>query len=154
MASDLADASLSLDSVIASCTDDAGDGVSVPASPLELHFHQDVLSDVDAAKREIGYNPTRFMQMVAQYGAAETARRLLASGVGTSDGFTTLYIGGRLRLSIEARAILPWYGELFTAQEIATARRRLLEHDFEVDLYQQESGRSWPAWAVEETGQA
>lgn len=68
-------------------------GQGVPASPLELHFHQDMQSDVEAAKREIGYNPTRFMYKVGQYGAAETAGRLLASGVGTSDSFTTLYLG-------------------------------------------------------------
>jgi hypothetical protein len=118
-------------------------------SPLELHFHQDVLSDVDTAKREIGYNPTRFMQMVGQHGAAETAKRLLASGVGTSDGFTTLYLNSRLGLSIEARVILPWYGDLFTAEEISTARRRLLEHDFGVDRYLGQAGRSWPEWALD-----
>lgn len=115
-----------------------------------MHFHQDVLSDVEAAKREIGYNPTRFMQMVGQYGAAETARKLLASGVGTSDGFTTLYLSDRLHLSIEARVILPWYGDLFTSMEIATARRRLSDHRFRVDPYLANTGRDWPTWALEQ----
>jgi hypothetical protein len=115
-----------------------------------MHFHQDVLSDIDAAKREIGYNPTRFMQMVGQYGAAETARRLLASGVGTSDGFTTLYLNDRLHLSIEARVILPWYSDLFTAQEVSTARHRLSEHRFGVDPYLEKEGRDWPSWALDE----
>jgi hypothetical protein len=120
----------------------------VTASPLELHFHQDVLSDVEAAKREIGYNPTRFMQMVGEYGAAGTARRLLASGVGTSDGFTTLYLNDRLRLTIEARVLLPWYRDLFTSEETSTARRRLQEHDFRVDRYLEEVGHRWPEWAL------
>jgi hypothetical protein len=116
-------------------------------SPLEMHFHEDVLGDVEVAKRELGYNPTRFMQMVAQYGAAETARCLLATGTGTSDGFVTLYEGDRLNLGIESRVILPWYGDLFKAEETSTARRRLLDHRFDVGRYL-EVNRAWPEWAV------
>jgi hypothetical protein len=47
----------------------------------------------------------------------------------------TLYEGNRLNLSIESRVILPWYRDLFTAQEISTARYRLQDHRFRVEEY-------------------
>ncbi len=75
------------------------------------------------------------MQMVAQYGAEETARGHLASGTETSDGFVTLYEGGRINLTIESRVLLPSYQELFSCDEISTARRRLQDHRYGVDRY-------------------
>jgi hypothetical protein len=45
-------------------------------SDAERHFHADMVDGAQTLEREIGYNPTRFMQMVGQ-GGVEAARRLL-----------------------------------------------------------------------------
>ena len=33
------------------------------------------------AKKELRYNPTRFIQMLAQYGGVETAKKLIADAL-------------------------------------------------------------------------
>ena len=42
------------------------------------------------AKRECGYNPTRFMQLVAEKGGVAAAKQLIRKAGGT-DGFATLW---------------------------------------------------------------
>jgi hypothetical protein len=96
-------------------------------------------------KREIGYNPTRFIQMVGDVGGVEAARRLLG-GPAASDGFTTLWEHRRLELSVEAVVLLPWYRDLFTEEELSTASERLVEHGFDVDRYLRGSNTSPPEW--------
>jgi hypothetical protein len=83
-------------------------------------------------KKEVGYNPTRFNHMVAEHGGPE-AVRLLLKGRASSDGVTTLWEHNRLEMSCEAMALLPWYEELFSSEELAVARRRLTEHNFDID---------------------
>lgn len=118
-------------------------------SETERQFHRDMVLGVDRLKREIGYNATRFMQMVGVSGGAEAARHLL-TGRDASDGFTTLWEHGRLEMSVEAHVLLPWYRELFTEAQLKTAERRLREHRFDVDAFLTRAGRSWPAWAEQE----
>lgn len=65
-----------------------------------------MLAGAERLKKEIGYNPTRFNQMVAEHGGPE-AVRLLLKGRDASDGFTTLWEHGRLDMSCEAFALLP-----------------------------------------------
>jgi hypothetical protein len=98
----------------------------------EQAFHRDMLAGAERLKREIGYNPTRFNQIVAEHGGPE-AVRLLLKGRDASDGFTTLWEHGRLDMSCEAIALLPWYEDPFSANELALARHRLVEHNFDVD---------------------
>jgi hypothetical protein len=75
--------------------------------------------------RKIGYNPTRFVQMITERGAINTARSLL-NATKTSDGFTELYMrGNRLDLSVEAIVLRPEYRICFTAAELTIARQRL-----------------------------
>lgn len=112
----------------------------------EKAFHREVLDGMVRLKREIGYNPVRFNQMVAELGAPEAAR-LLLGGRDASDGFTTLWEAGRLEMSVEAAAILPWYAPLFTEEQRAAARRRLVEHRFDVDRFLSIRGAQPPAWA-------
>lgn len=104
-----------------------------------------MLAGADRLKKEIGYNPTRFNQMVAEHGGPEAAR-LLLKGRDASDGFTTLWEAGRLDMSCEAIALLPWYEDLFTDDQLAVARHRLKEHNFDVDGFIRQSGATPPVW--------
>jgi len=113
----------------------------------EIHFHEEMLHGVEILKREINYNPTRFIQMVAEYGGVDAAHRLLAPGSNTSDGFVTLYEHNRLNMSVEAWALLPWYEHLFSKDELERARYRLAEHRFEVDSFLEDARQRVPAWA-------
>src|SRR5262245_33057340 len=113
----------------------------------ERQFHRDMLHGAETLKREIGYNPTRLNQMVAELGRPEAVRRLL-TGRDASDGFTTLWENDRLDMSVEASALLPWYADLFTDEQRATARRRLTEHNFDVDAFLRTRSASPPGWTT------
>ncbi len=117
-------------------------------SRAEQAFHSEMLAGADRLKKEIGYNPTRFNQMVAEHGGPE-AVRLLLNGRDTSDGFTTLWENGRLEMSCEAIVLLPWYEDLFGDDEKAVARRRLIEHDFDVDAFVHRASSIPPTWWVQ-----
>lgn len=78
------------------------------------------------AKDEVGYNATRFKQMLSKKGGLETARHLLAGHPTTvSEGFTQLALKGRLDLTVEALVLASEWKELFTSEEISNATRRL-----------------------------
>ena len=83
----------------------------------------------ERAKSETGYVATRFIQMVAEHGGLETARRLITSDH-PSDGFTTLWEKHRLDLSVESHVIDPRFSELFTRHEILLARNRLAQYGY------------------------
>jgi hypothetical protein len=104
-----------------------------------------MLADIELMKKEIGYTPTRFTQMVAQHGGPE-AVHLLLKGRDSSDGFTTPWEAGRLDMSCEAHVLLPWYAELFSDAERAEARHRLEMHRFDVDAFLTTVSRNPPAW--------
>ena len=76
------------------------------------------------AKREVHYPATRFLQMVKEDGGLTTAHRLLEPGQ-VSYGLAELFLLGRPDLSVEALALKPEFEEVFTRQELATARERL-----------------------------
>jgi hypothetical protein len=98
----------------------------------EQEFHRELVRGSSRLKREISYNPTRFLQMVDDYGGVGAVQRLL-HGRETSDGFTPLWAAGRLAMSCEAMVLLPWYEALFTDDQRGLARWRLTEHGFDVD---------------------
>lgn len=110
------------------------------------HFHLDMVTTVDQLKNQIHYNPQRFAQMIHELGGVGTAQRLLL-GPSTSDGFTKLWEHGLLPLSVEAHVLLPWYSDLFTPEERASARYRLEAHGFDLEDFLA-SARP-PAWASE-----
>lgn len=88
---------------------------------LTIAFENELKDKMLRAKKECKYNPTRFNQMLAQYGGVETAKRLIASGMATgtvSSGYTTLCLCGRLDLTMEHSVCKPEYKDLFTAEEI------------------------------------
>ena len=115
----------------------------------ETEFHRECLHGSDRLKREIGYNPTRFNEMVAQHGGP-AAVRLLLQGRDASDGFTTLWDAGRLEMSVEAAVLLPWYEQLFRDEERAIARRRLVEHRFDVAAFLRSRTAKPPSWTTED----
>ncbi len=90
---------------------------------LEQNFLKEMHHTYNASS-EIGFKPIRFLKMIYEYGAVETAKRLLASD-NLSEGIIKLTELDRLDLSMEAIVIKPEYKELFTKQEIKTAENRL-----------------------------
>lgn len=102
-----------------------------PANELEQQFHQQMLGIYEAAKRlKPPYHATRFHQMVVERGGKDAADALLATA-NTSEGFTELYLRGkRLDLSVEYLVLQDPWRQLFSAEQLAVARRRLLDHNF------------------------
>lgn len=99
------------------------DVLTPPDADLVRRFDAD-MEDIHVQAKAIGYNASRFLIMLREHGGLETAHRLLRSP-GISDGFTELWMLGRLDLTVEALAIRPEYEPLFSIQEIAVARERL-----------------------------
>ena len=91
---------------------------------LERRFHRAMVGIYEQAKRETGYNATRFLQMVSEIGGLEAARRLLAAPA-VSDGFTALWERGRLDLTVETLVLSEDYRELFSEDEREGAAARL-----------------------------
>lgn len=94
---------------------------------LERRFHRAMVSIYETAKRELGYNATRFLQMISGQGGLATARQLLWDDR-PSDGFTTLWERKRLDLTVEAHVIAPEFAPLFTEADRERALNRLREY--------------------------
>lgn len=93
---------------------------------LEAEFTQALEGTIEAAKHR-GYVPTYFMQMLAQHGGVETAKRLLAKSE-TQEGLFELWRLDLLHESMEAVICdNPRFHELFTQKELNEAHRRLEE---------------------------
>lgn len=89
---------------------------------LSKEFEQELRRKTVCAKKEYHYNPTRFNQMMAEYGAVETAKRLIRKALETgypSDGYTTLLLCGRPDLTMEDSVRDPKYQLLFNEEEIS-----------------------------------
>jgi hypothetical protein len=91
-------------------------------------FDARLRADLDAVLRA-GYRPTILERMLSEHGAAETAKRLLASPQ-VSDGFRWLWEHQLLRLSGGNAVRAPDFEELFTDHEGAVAEHQLREASF------------------------
>lgn len=91
---------------------------------LEKRFEQEMIDIYMTAKKECGYNASRFLQMLGAKGGLAAAKQLISKPGGT-DGFTTLWEHGRLDLSVEAHVLKAEYAELFTDEERRICRERL-----------------------------
>ncbi len=91
---------------------------------LEKRFEQEMIDIYMIAKKECGYNASRFLQMLGAKGGLAAAKQLISKPGGT-DGFTTLWEHGRLDLSVEAHVLKAEYAELFTDEERRMCRERL-----------------------------
>jgi hypothetical protein len=92
---------------------------------LSDQFTRDLEKTIEVAKAQ-KYVPTYFMQMLAEHGGVETAKRLLAS-TDPQPGLFRLYDLGLLSDSMEAVVIQKKYKSLFTAEELQQAHKRLHE---------------------------
>ncbi|NEU30143.1 hypothetical protein GN156_05030 [bacterium LRH843] len=101
---------------------------------LSNQFHSEMILIYKEAKT-MGYNPTKFMQMVANEGSLSTAKKLINSK-NLSDGFMNLRELGRLDLTVEALVIKEKYAELFTEEEIVIAKERLDDMGYDTMQYQ------------------
>ena len=97
---------------------------------VEQRFDAAMMSIYHRAKSEVGYNATRYLQMLLARRGLETAKLLLGSKA-VSEGYTALWELGRLDLTVEAMITdhAEWH-ELFTDEELATARERLGEYGY------------------------
>ncbi len=86
-----------------------------------------MISIYETAKRELGYNATRFLQMISEQGGLTAARHLLWSDA-PSEGFTTLWERGRLDLTVEAHILRDEFASLFTDEDRERARTRLEQY--------------------------
>jgi len=96
---------------------------------LADEFENEVLEGCKVLSRKHHYTPTYFIQMVHERGAVNAAKALLHSKE-PSEGLFTLWKLGRLDLSVEAMALMKKYRSLFTADERATAKKRLDDLNF------------------------
>lgn len=96
---------------------------------LERRFGKAMQDVYVRAKKEAGYTASYYLQMLHELGALGAARRLLASAK-VSDGFTALWERGRLDLTVENTMLHPEFSELFTDEELETARQRLADYGF------------------------
>jgi hypothetical protein len=99
----------------------------VSTSEREKAFNQAMTQVYQRAKKEIGYTATRFAQMLGEHGGLKTARLLLHSNA-VSDGFIALWEAKRLDLTVESQILTPEFQPLFTEEELATARQRLIDY--------------------------
>ncbi len=84
------------------------------------------------ARDEVGYNATRYLQMLHDHRGLQTAR-ILINAAQPSEGYTALWERGRLDLTVEALVLQAQWKALF-AQEpelLHRAHSRLAEYGFQ-----------------------
>lgn len=91
---------------------------------LEKQFNYEMENIYHTAKKDINYNATRFIQLVARIGGLSAAKQLIKKEDGTS-GFTVLWEHNRLDLSVEALVLQEIYIDLFSEEEREICRMRL-----------------------------
>ncbi|MGD9582656.1 MAG: hypothetical protein AB7V26_03150 [Lysobacterales bacterium] len=99
------------------------------SSNLEEQFHAAMLQIYElAARLKPPYRATRFLQMVQSQGGKAAADQLLSTS-NPSDGFTELFFRGKenLKLSVEYLVLQAPWSELFSQDQLAKARKRLLD---------------------------
>jgi hypothetical protein len=96
-------------------------------SEVERQWNRVMASIYETAKRELGYNASRFIQMVSEHGGTGTARQLIWSD-SPSDGFTFLWEHHRLDLTVEAHMLDEQYAALFTDDDRQRALDRLTQY--------------------------
>ena len=98
---------------------------------LEAQFTEAMFNVYRRAKAEAKYNATLFLQMVTDNGGRMTAKTLI-NAPQPSDGYTALYLLGRLDLTVEAVVVEnPRWHELFTPEELDKSAKRLRAYRYE-----------------------
>ena len=91
---------------------------------LEEQFGKEMFSIYQRANDELGYNASRYFQMLANDGALHTATTLVLAK-DFSQGMTFLWKNKRLDLSVEALVINPKWASLFSTEVREAAKRKL-----------------------------
>lgn len=99
---------------------------------LEKKFKADMQDIYKIAKKELGYNATRFLQLISVKGELNAAKILISKDGGTY-GFEVLWEHKRLDLSIESHVLKPEYMELFTDEERNMCKERLERFGYKID---------------------
>jgi hypothetical protein len=98
---------------------------------LEKQFHDALAKTNDISVSRCQHDPKRIKIMMAEMGARQTAKKLMASDPSTS-GYLKMAECGCLDITIEATMLRPEFAPLFTKQELREARRRLPENIVDV----------------------
>lgn len=98
---------------------------------LEAQFDIAMLEVYQRAKEEAGYRATAFFNMLNEQRGLLTAKQLINSGK-VSQGYAELHKRGFLHLTVEAVVVenSRWH-PLFTNEEVAKARARLKQYEYE-----------------------
>jgi hypothetical protein len=102
----------------------------MPHDALITDFDNEMLRVYQRALTEANYRASKFLTMLHEHRGLETARILIHSPA-VSDGYTALWERRRLDLTVEAVIYDdPKWHPLFTAEELATCRRRLEDYRY------------------------
>ena len=98
---------------------------------LEAKFGTAMFDIYQRAKAEAKYNATGFLGMLNTKGPLATAKYLINKEE-HSDGYTALWLKGRLDQTVEAKVVehTKWH-PLFSPEELEKARRRLEANHYE-----------------------
>ena len=99
------------------------EGISAPNAALEEKLRVELISNTKEC-RKLGYNPTAFLEMLNKYGALGTVQKLIHAPH-VSDGYSKLFMLGRLDLTLEAIMLKPEYQILLTKDELAICVARI-----------------------------
>jgi len=86
-------------------------------------FAAAVLAAIEESK-ELGYNPTRFIEMIEKQHPVEVGKRLIVSG-DFQTGIIQMAKMDRKDLTIESVMLRPEFSTLFTPDELSAAQWRL-----------------------------
>ena len=92
----------------------------------ESQFHQEMAGLYYKIKSDAGYIANNFRQAVQTKGGVKAAKDWLADANADDERFK-LFKAKRLDLTMEYLVIQDKYQSLFTAEELATAKKRLSE---------------------------
>lgn len=97
---------------------------------LKKDFHKEMI-EICKESKKIGYNPSRFIEMLAVKEGYLIARTFMQNPSQT-DGFTKLWEKKRLDLTVENTILKDKYIPLFSHEEREVAKKRLSEHDYKI----------------------
>ena len=92
-------------------------------------FTQFLREKAAEAQAAIRYHPARFLGMLGEEGGFSTVNKLLAANT-VSDGFTKLFMGGRLDLSIEALVVETKWRSYFDPDLVIKAEKKLHQSNY------------------------
>ena len=98
---------------------------------LEKKFQKDMEYICRATKEEFGQAPTRFMQMINEYGAVNAVKKLIPKEVNFSKVTEEIIMAQRPDLLAEYYVLKPEYEELFTDSERRICREHLAQLGFD-----------------------